>query len=170
MLAAAHRESQKLLRECQVSTILRVLGVIDLFTETKPIWTADELIEAQATSRATTYRDLRALVDAGFLAPVKADGSGVYKRGSVLPVRFQMVDANGNPVEGPGATFSAVKISGTDAGTVASAKGTGGAFKYRPKKKRYAYRLKTASLTPGVWQLQVQLDDGRKYTVDVTIR
>ena len=52
-----------------MSVILRVLGVIDLFTEAKPIWTADELIEAQATSRATTYRDLKALVDAGFLAP-----------------------------------------------------------------------------------------------------
>lgn len=56
----------------KVSVIVRVLGLIDLFTETKPIWTADELIDAQATSRATTYRDLRALVDSGFLAPVSA--------------------------------------------------------------------------------------------------
>ena len=55
-----------------MSVILRVLGVIDLFTETKPIWTADELIEAHATSRATTYRDLKALVDTGFLTSVAA--------------------------------------------------------------------------------------------------
>ncbi len=61
-----------------MSIVLRVFGMIDLFTETRPIWTADELIAAQGTSRATTYRDLRALIDSGFLAPVSA---GTYALG-----------------------------------------------------------------------------------------
>jgi DNA-binding IclR family transcriptional regulator len=64
--------------EFRVSIILRVLGLIDLFTTTKPVWTAEELIEVQGTSRATTYRDLRALVRSGFLAPVTA---GAYALG-----------------------------------------------------------------------------------------
>jgi DNA-binding IclR family transcriptional regulator len=61
-----------------LSTILRVLRLIDLFTEAKPIWTADEILEAHEMSRATAYRDLRALVDTGFLAPVSA---GTYALG-----------------------------------------------------------------------------------------
>jgi hypothetical protein len=39
-----------------VSTILRVLGVIDLFTEAKPIWTADEPSRLRQ-HRADDYRD-----------------------------------------------------------------------------------------------------------------
>src|SRR5258708_6479649 len=31
----------------------------------------------------------------GFLAPIKADGSGLYKLGQTLPVKFQLTDANG---------------------------------------------------------------------------
>ena len=61
-----------------VSSIDRVLGLIELFTEARPIWTAEALIQTQATSRATTYRDLKALVASGFLAPVAA---GAYALG-----------------------------------------------------------------------------------------
>jgi DNA-binding IclR family transcriptional regulator len=75
-----------------VSTILRVLGVIDLFTETKPIWTADELIEAQATSRATTYRDLRALVESGLLAPVSAGAFALGPRVIELDRQIRLGD------------------------------------------------------------------------------
>ena len=75
-----------------MSVILRVLSVIDLFTEAKPIWTADELIEAQATSRATTYRDLKALVDAGFLAPVSAGAFALGPRFIELDRQIRLGD------------------------------------------------------------------------------
>jgi DNA-binding IclR family transcriptional regulator len=65
-------------KEAPVSSIGRVLGLIDLFTEARPVWTADELIQEQGRSRATTYRDLKALVDAGLLVPV---GAGSYALG-----------------------------------------------------------------------------------------
>jgi DNA-binding IclR family transcriptional regulator len=48
----------------------RVLGLIDLFTEAQPVWTTEALILKQGTSRASTYRDLKALVTTGFLTPV----------------------------------------------------------------------------------------------------
>lgn len=75
-----------------MSVILRALGVIDLFTETKPIWTADELIAAQETSRATTYRDLRALVDAGFLAPASAGAFALGPRFIELDRQIRLGD------------------------------------------------------------------------------
>ena len=56
----------------------RVLGLLDLFTVEQPIWTADMLIEHQGLGRATVYRYLKALTDAGFLAPI---GGGGYALG-----------------------------------------------------------------------------------------
>jgi DNA-binding IclR family transcriptional regulator len=55
-----------------MSTVERVLGLLDFFSEDRPIWSADELINRQSTSRATTYRDIKALVASGFIAPVAA--------------------------------------------------------------------------------------------------
>lgn len=63
-----------------MSTVERVLGLIDLFTEDMPVWTTEELIAKQQTSRATTYRDLKALLDAGFLSPVAAGAYGLGPR------------------------------------------------------------------------------------------
>lgn len=56
----------------------RVLGLLDLFSEEFPTWTADALIERQQVARATMYRYLRALVDTGFLSPL---GGGTYALG-----------------------------------------------------------------------------------------
>jgi len=47
--------------------------------------------------------------DAGgvILPPVNNDGSSVYKRqrGSTIPVKFTVCDANGNPISDPNAVF-----------------------------------------------------------------
>lgn len=46
------------------------LGLLDLFTADSPIWTVDTLLENHGSARATIYRYVKALVGAGFLAPV----------------------------------------------------------------------------------------------------
>ena len=51
------------------STTDRVLGILDLFTEAAPLWTAEAMMERLGATRSTLYRHLRALTDAGFLAP-----------------------------------------------------------------------------------------------------
>jgi len=56
----------------------RVLGLLDLFTEQQPVWTAEVLIERQQVARATMYRYLRALTETGFLSPL---GGGAYALG-----------------------------------------------------------------------------------------
>jgi DNA-binding IclR family transcriptional regulator len=52
----------------------RVLGILDLFTPEMPVWTVDLLVERLQLARATIYRYVRALCDAGFLVPVAGAG------------------------------------------------------------------------------------------------
>ncbi|MBB03937.1 MAG: IclR family transcriptional regulator [Pseudooceanicola sp.] len=47
----------------------KVLKVLDLFTEDAPAWTVEMLMTELGATRATTYRYLKALYDAGLLAP-----------------------------------------------------------------------------------------------------
>lgn len=67
------------------SSLERLLGVIDLFTADRPIWTADEIGKVFGVSRATQYRYLKALTGAGLLA---GSGDGSYRLGP----RFIVID------------------------------------------------------------------------------
>jgi DNA-binding IclR family transcriptional regulator len=69
------------------TSIARVFGVLDLFTPDAPVWTVDLLVDHLALARATVYRYVRALCDAGFLAPVSGAGY-------VLGPRFIEFDRN----------------------------------------------------------------------------
>ena len=51
------------------SSLERLLRVIDLFTPEQPQWTADRIGEVMAVSRATQYRYIKNLMNAGLLAP-----------------------------------------------------------------------------------------------------
>jgi DNA-binding IclR family transcriptional regulator len=56
------------------TSITRVLGILDLFTPDTPVWTVDALVEHLSLARATIYRYVKALCDAGFLVPVAGAG------------------------------------------------------------------------------------------------
>jgi len=51
-----------------------MLKVIDAFSEEAPVWTVDQLVEELGTSRSTTYRYVKELCEAGFVAPVGVGG------------------------------------------------------------------------------------------------
>lgn len=56
----------------------RMLGVLDVFTEEQPTWTAEQIIARLGYSRATAYRYLKSLAGAGLLAPA---ANGAYMLG-----------------------------------------------------------------------------------------
>jgi DNA-binding IclR family transcriptional regulator len=56
------------------TSVTRVLGILDLFTPESAVWTVDMLLERLRLGRATIYRYVRALCDAGFLVPVSGAG------------------------------------------------------------------------------------------------
>ncbi|KAA0998817.1 helix-turn-helix domain-containing protein [Paraburkholderia panacisoli] len=64
-----------------MSTSDRAFGVLKLFTLEKPSWTADEIAGAMGVSPATGYRFIRALEEAGLIAPT---GAGVYTLGPAI--------------------------------------------------------------------------------------
>ncbi|MCZ6637660.1 MAG: IclR family transcriptional regulator [Alphaproteobacteria bacterium] len=57
-----------------MSSLERILKVIDAFSEEAPVWTADRLVDELGTSRSTTYRYIKELCEVGFLAPVGGGG------------------------------------------------------------------------------------------------
>ncbi|MBV1902693.1 MAG: helix-turn-helix domain-containing protein [Marinosulfonomonas sp.] len=67
------------------SSANKVLGILDLFTEESPTWTVEMLIKELNLTRATTYRYVKALYDAGFIVP----GAG---SSYVLGPRFIQID------------------------------------------------------------------------------
>lgn len=60
----------------KASSANRMLSILDLFSEEHPAWTVDMLVEVLGTTRATTYRHVKALYAAGLIVPA-AGGSYV---------------------------------------------------------------------------------------------
>lgn len=59
-------------------SLARMLHILMLFDEARPVWSAAALIEALETSRATGYRYIKTLHDAGLLTTVR---NGYYSLG-----------------------------------------------------------------------------------------
>lgn len=105
----------------------------------------------------------------GFLPPINNDGSGVFKLGSTVPVKFQLTDAKGNLVSTAVAHLTVQMLSnGTPVGTPIDATASGNADVgnlFRFDGSQYIYNLSTKPLTVGTWQFQARLDDGTVHTV-----
>jgi DNA-binding IclR family transcriptional regulator len=66
----------------------RALAVLDLFSRERPVWQPDEINEALGYTRATGYRYVKDLVEAGFLQKVSA---GRYALGGrIIELDFQL--------------------------------------------------------------------------------
>jgi DNA-binding IclR family transcriptional regulator len=74
------------------TTTDRVLGVLDLFTEEEPIWTAEAVIERLQSTRSTVYRYLRALIASGFLTQVGGGGYALGPRIIELDRQIRIAD------------------------------------------------------------------------------
>jgi len=99
----------------------------------------------------------------GFLQPVNADGTSVFKLGSTIPVKFKLTGAcAGNPSLVANIYF--YKLTNTEGpvneATSNSAADTGTVFRYISASDQYIYNLGTKGLTEGTWSLGVDLHDG----------
>jgi DNA-binding IclR family transcriptional regulator len=71
-----------------VTSEAKILSVLGLFTEDRPIWHAEEINETLHYARATGYRAVKNLVDAGFLQKVSA---GRYALGArIIELDYQL--------------------------------------------------------------------------------
>ena len=60
------------------SSLAKMLHILQLFSETEPVWSPPDVIEALETSRSTGYRYIKALHDAGLLSTAS---NGHYRLG-----------------------------------------------------------------------------------------
>lgn len=110
-----------------------------------------------------------------FLSPLKTDGSGIYKLGRTLPVKFELTDHNDYPVSTAVAKLFTARISdgivGTDEVPLStSAADTDNLFRYDVVTNQYIYNLSTDVLDLGTWQLKASLDDGKEYVVTISVK
>lgn len=111
----------------------------------------------------------------GFLPPIKQDGSGIYQRDRTLPIKFQLTDANGNPVSTASAYLFIAKVENgvvnpEEAAISTSVANEGNRFRYDDKDHQYIFNLDTSPFTAGTWRARVALDDGRIYTAIISIK
>jgi DNA-binding IclR family transcriptional regulator len=69
-----------------------MLGLLDLFTEREPVWKVEGLMARTALSRATVYRYVRELCDAGLLARVTASDYALGPRIIELDRQIRLSD------------------------------------------------------------------------------
>lgn len=110
----------------------------------------------------------------GFLQPINADGSSVFKLKSTVPVRF-VLTGEGAGVTDLVARFYYAKVSDGLAGTEVEAVGTsaattGNLFRYDPASGQYVFNWGTKGVTVGTYRLRVDLGDGLAHTVSVSLR
>lgn len=96
----------------------------------------------------------------GILPPIKPDDTGIYKLGSVLPVKFQLFDANGDYVANAVAKLYLSGAAGEIKAVSAGAAAEENLFRYDSEKNQYIFNLKTSVLSKGTWRLRIELDDG----------
>jgi len=111
----------------------------------------------------------------GFLPPTKPDGSGIYRQGRTLPVKFQLTDVNNQFVASSTAKLFVAKIQDDIVGVEevplsTSQADTGNLFRYDSENNQYIYNLSTDSLGAGTWELKVSLDDEKSHTVIISIQ
>lgn len=70
----------------------RILAILDLFSEARPEWTPDEMMEALGYTRTTLYRYLKTLKDSGYLASLPQAGFTLGPR--VTELDFLMTRAD----------------------------------------------------------------------------
>jgi len=60
------------------SSLIRLMSILDIFTETRPEWSSDDMMTVLGYPRPTLYRYLKVLTDSGMLA---SNGHGIYTLG-----------------------------------------------------------------------------------------
>jgi hypothetical protein len=110
----------------------------------------------------------------GVLQPINADGASVFKLGRSVPVKFQLTGASAG-ITTAVARLSYAKINDNEPGPVNEADSTsaataGNLFRYDMSSQQYIFNWSTTDLSPGSYQLAIDLGDGVTHTVRLALR
>jgi hypothetical protein len=110
-----------------------------------------------------------------YLPPINRNGKSTFKMGTVIPVMFQLKDANGNFVSIASAQIFLAPVVNNVPGkeipaTSSANSNVGNSFRYDNKGKWYIINLDTKPLSAGTWQLRTALDDGTSKLVKIQLK
>jgi hypothetical protein len=110
----------------------------------------------------------------GVLQPINADGSSVFKAGSIVSVKFQLTGASAG-IKNAVARLSYAKVSDSTPGPVNEAGAAGNAtagnlFQYDTVSGQYAFNWSTKGMTAGKYQLTIDLGDRVTRVIVVCLR
>lgn len=106
------------------------------------------------------------------LQPVNTDGSSIFKLGSTVPLKFQLLGAASTKSDVIAKVYLA-KVSNNVVGSEIEAASTSAADtgnQFRWSTNQYIYNLSTKGLTVGTYQVRVDLGDGELHTLLISLK
>jgi lysophospholipase L1-like esterase len=107
--------------------------------------------------------------------PIRRDGSSVFRAGSTVPVKLSLTDADGVLLQDVAVTLSVVKVGDAHFGGVeeeasASTATIGNRFRWDAIEQQYVFNWSTRGLSPGTYELQIDLGEGAPRRTTVSLR
>jgi hypothetical protein len=110
----------------------------------------------------------------GFLSPALKNGSATTKKGSNVPVKFQLTGLASGVTDAVAQLYIAPVVNGVigpeSPATSIGGSNNGNLFRYDSKNGQYVYNLNTSGLSPGLYHLRVDLGDGVDRTMLITLQ
>ena len=144
-------------------------------------WTATATDKAGNTTTITGSYKVIYRFD-GFLQPINdtahqvGTSTSIFKAGSTVPVKLQLMKADGTVVQAATAPewLTPVKGSATtapvDESVYSASADSGSAYRFDTTAQQYSYNWKTGSAGGSYWRIGVRLDDGQTYYVNIGLR
>ena len=112
--------------------------------------------------------------DAIELQPVNADGTSIFKKGSTVPVKFSLAGGSAG-ITNLQAKLYVAKISNNVVGTElegvsTAAATTGSLFRFDSASGQYVFNWGTGGQTVGTYQLRIEMPDGVKRMVTLSLK
>lgn len=129
--------------------------------------------DAHGNPRTKTFVVTVTISATGALAPIRADGLGVHKLGSTVPVKFQLTGPSSG-ISDLVARLYVARISdgaaGEDVPATSTVADAGNLFRYDQTARQYIFNLGTRPLPAGTWRLRVDLGDGVHRYAQIALR
>jgi hypothetical protein len=95
----------------------------------------------------------------GFLQPINSDNSSIFKLGSTVPVKFQLINSSASITDAVAKLYVAKVDNGIEGSVVEATSNasadSGNTFRYDTTSHQYIFNLGTKSLTKGTYKLKI---------------
>jgi hypothetical protein len=130
--------------------------------------------DSRGNEAKETFRVRVAYSWSGVLQPINSDGSSIFKLGRTIPVKFKLTGESAG-ITDAGAKLYLFKVSDSVTGTKEEAPSTaaateGNLFRCDASEDQYVFNLSTEDLVQGTYRLRIDLSDGEKRTVDISLK